>query len=245
MAERTRHGLAAAALVGAAALALAGCATKAFVREQVGGTELRVTEVSQRVDAQDARLREAGGQLEQTRQQVGGLETKVGEVGTLAVQANDRAGQALGAAQDARRAADEAATSAREVDARLSGRLANRNRYSPLETHSVQFDTGRAELRDEAINTLRELARALREDPNAIVELRGHTDAVGPDALNLRLSRERVDAVVRYLVHKEGVELRRIHAVGLGKAIPAADNRTAEGRAKNRRVEVTLLSTQS
>jgi outer membrane protein OmpA-like peptidoglycan-associated protein len=94
------------------------------------------------------------------------------------------------------------------------------------------------------MTSLIEVVKALKEDPNAILELTGHTDAVGAERANIALSRDRVDAVARYLV-QQGVELRRIHTVGLGKAVPVADNNTREGRAKNRRVDVRLLSPQS
>jgi outer membrane protein OmpA-like peptidoglycan-associated protein len=227
-----------AVLVAVAVVALMGCASKAYVREQVGGTDARLAQTSQRVDGQEARLRETTDQVDAGRKRLEGLDAKVGEVGTLALQANERAGEA-------RKTADDASSSARDIEGRLSGRIANRNRYAALDTRSVYFDFGRSELKDDAINALREVARALREDPNAVLELRGHTDALGPDRANLALSRERVDAIVRFLVQKEGVELRRLHAVGLGKATPVADNNTRDGRARNRRVDVTLLSTQS
>lgn len=251
-AGRGFYGAASAALVGLAVASLAGCATKAFVREQVGGTEVRLADVTQRVDTQEAKLREASGQVEQGRQRLDGLDARVGEVGALAGQANeraaqasDRAGEASGLARDAKRTAEEAATTARDVESRLSGRIGDRNRYTAIESHDLKFDSGKAELKDESINALREIARALKQDPNAVIELRGHTDGTGNDQINLRLSRERVEAVTRYLVTKEGVELRRIYALGVGKADPAASNATREGRAKNRRVQITVLSTQS
>lgn len=251
VAGRAVHVVVSAALIGAAVVALSGCATKAFVREQVGGTEVKLVDVTHRVETQEAKLRETSGQVDQSQRRIEGLDAKVGEVGTLALQANekagqasDRAGEASALARDAKKTADDAAANARDAESRLAGRIANRNMYQTVETHRVQFDSGRSELRDEAINSLREIARALKQDPNAVVELRGYTDKVGSDQLNLRLSRDRVDAVVRYLAHKEGVELRRIHALGLGKADPAADNGTREGRAQNRRVDVTVLSTQ-
>jgi outer membrane protein OmpA-like peptidoglycan-associated protein len=244
-AGRSIYVVASAALIGAAVLSLAGCATRAFVREQVGGTEVKLTDVSQRVDAQEAKLRETSSQVDQSQQRIEGLDAKVGQVGTLAVQANEKAGQAGERASEAKKTADEAAAAARDAESRLAGRIANRNQYSTVESQTLRFDSGKSELKDESINALREIARALKQDANAVVELRGHTDGTGSNELNLRLSRERVDAVIRYLVHKEGVELRRIYAVGLGKADPAADNGTREGRARNRRVDVVVLSTQS
>ncbi|HUG35471.1 MAG TPA: OmpA family protein [Candidatus Limnocylindrales bacterium] len=226
------------ALIAGLALTIIGCATKDFVREQVGATDSRLADTNRRVEGQEGRLRDASGQLEAGRQRLDTFDTRLGEVGGLA-------GRATEQARDARKAADDAAVSTREMDGRLSSRIANRNKYSALDTRMILFEFGKADVGDQAINELREVSKALREDLNAVVELRGHTDAVGNDQANVRLSRDRVDAIVRYLVHKEGIELRRIHAVGLGKVAPLADNNTREGRARNRRVDVTLRSPQS
>jgi outer membrane protein OmpA-like peptidoglycan-associated protein len=233
------------AVIAGLALTSVGCATKDYVREQVGATDSRLADTNRRVEGQEGRLREAAGQLETGRQRLDTFDTRLGEVGVLAGRASEQADGASVLAREARKAADDAAASAREMDGRLSSRIANRNRYTALDTRTIMFEFGKADVGDQAINELRELSQALREDPNAVVELRGHTDGVGNDRTNLRLSRDRVDAIVRYLVHKEGIEIRRIHAVGLGKAAPLADNSTREGRARNRRVDMTLLSPQS
>jgi OmpA-OmpF porin, OOP family len=218
-------------LCGGLTFLLLGCATKKFVREQVGAAEGRADQrfasVDQRVEGQDAKLRETSTQLD----------AKIGEVRTMASEASSTG-------QDAKKTADDVSASVRDVDSRTTQRFAARNRYSVLETQSVVFDFGKADLRDESINLLREVAAALTQDPNAVVELHGHTDAVGSDQFNLQLSRERVDAVVRYLVRDAGVDLRRIHTLGFGKRLPVADNGSKEGRAKNRRVEIRVLTTQ-
>lgn len=233
------------ALIAGLALTSIGCATKGFVREQVGATDSRLADTNRRVEGQEGKLRDASGQLEAGRQRLDTFDTRLGEVGVRAGRASEQADGASVLAREARKAADDAAANAREMDGRLSGRIANRNRYAALDTRTITFEFGKADVGDQAINELREVCKALREDPNAVVELRGHTDGVGNDRTNLRLSRDRVDAIVRYLVHKEGIELRRIHTVGLGKVAPLADNNTREGRARNRRVDVTLLSPQS
>jgi OmpA-OmpF porin, OOP family len=71
----------------------------------------------------------------------------------------------------------------------------------------------------------------------------GHTDSVGTDAYNQRLSIRRADAVKSYLVSK-GVEKNRVYTEGKGEKQPVADNKTAEGRAKNRRVEIEVVGTR-
>ncbi len=93
----------------------------------------------------------------------------------------------------------------------------------------------------ESFATLREVAQALRDNPR-IKKLRieGHTDSVGGDATNLKLSQARANAVMEELI-KNGVDPSRLEAVGYGKTRPIASNTTAAGRAKNRRTEFNIL----
>lgn len=216
-----------------------GCATKGYVREQVNAAEERTGRAIARQDEemarQEAQLYKLSGQLTAERQRIEGLDTKVWEVGLKTTEAATMA-------QEAKAAADQVASTMREVEARLTKKFGERNRYQVVETKTLTFDFGRADLKDEAITALLEVARVLKEDVNAIVELQGHTDSVGSDQFNLQLSRARVDAVIRHLVQLHGIELHRIHAVGLGEAVPVADNKTKEGRAKNRRVMITVLT---
>jgi outer membrane protein OmpA-like peptidoglycan-associated protein len=85
------------------------------------------------------------------------------------------------------------------------------------------------------------VAKVLSGNNNLVVELQGYTDNSGDAAYNLQLSDRRVENVVRCLVGDLKVDLRRIARLGLGEANPADDNKTREGRAKNRRVTVTVL----
>jgi OOP family OmpA-OmpF porin len=71
----------------------------------------------------------------------------------------------------------------------------------------------------------------------------GHTDSVGTDAYNQKLSIRRAEAVKKHLV-SQGIEARRIYVEGKGEAQPVADNKTAEGRAKNRRVQIEAIGTR-
>ena len=115
-----------------------------------------------------------------------------------------------------------------------------------MEIKSIYFDFAKADLKDDGINELREVAKALKADPNAVLELQGFADARGPDRYNYQLTRERVDSVVRYLVMNEGVDLRRIAAVGMGKvALTAGEKADKDTYAKMRRVEMRLLAPQS
>jgi OOP family OmpA-OmpF porin len=91
-------------------------------------------------------------------------------------------------------------------------------------------------LRSESRALLDKVATVLEGCPDATVEVAGHTDSTGSDAANLRVSEQRAQAVVSYLVRR-GVAAERLVPVGYGEAQPLADNGTPEGRARNRRVE--------
>lgn len=106
----------------------------------------------------------------------------------------------------------------------------------------VNFAFNSAELTAESKKVLdedRDVAR-LKGEPDIRVEVAGHTDGVGSDAYNQKLSERRAQAVVDYLV-SIGVDPKRLKAVGYGKKQPVASNDTEEGRAKNRRVELQVF----
>ena len=103
----------------------------------------------------------------------------------------------------------------------------------------LSFDTGRADIKPNMRPILDQFANGLSGQPNTEVRIVGHTDSSGPEALNERLSVERAEATKRYLVTR-GVAADRIVVAGRGEREPVADNGTAEGRARNRRVEIFL-----
>ncbi len=105
----------------------------------------------------------------------------------------------------------------------------------------VQFETASATLLSDSTSLLDEVASTLREHPEiSKVRVEGHTDSDGARDYNLGLSRDRAASVMDYLVN-QGVESTRLTAEGYGPDQPIADNDTAEGKEKNRRVEFTIL----
>jgi outer membrane protein OmpA-like peptidoglycan-associated protein len=240
-------------LMGGLVLGLSGCvATRNWVRGQLAPERERVAQIDQKVEAQATQVSETAGRLGGTQravEELGGrlqvVDGRLEQVGTEAARASTEAREGAASAREARGVAEEAVVAAREVEGRLDQRWKRRHAYAVLETRSVFFDFDRASLQDEGINMLAEIAAALRADPGAIVELVGYTDARGDDRYNLRLSRDRVDAVARHLVQKHGIDVRRIHAVGLGKAPngPAAGATNAkDAMARSRRVDIRLLA---
>jgi len=103
--------------------------------------------------------------------------------------------------------------------------------------HGVTFATGSADLTDDSFPKLREVAETLKDNPEVVIEIRGYTDNRGSRRLNERLSNDRARSVVEYLV-AQGVKPSQLRYKGLGPENPIATNRTAAGRAQNRRIEM-------
>lgn len=213
-------------------LLASGCATKNFVRELVGKSEMeldaRVGKVGERVVAVEDRLGEESqrvtrveGQLGETNQRLGGVETRVGEVGEQAKQAQTKA--------------DSAFNRADEVDSRLSRLWTNRHKRQLVETVHVQFAFDKADLTDGAQTALANILKELKANPALTVDLEGYTDPTGTRDYNIALSQRRVEAVRRFLI-EQGAEMPRVQSVGLGPL-----NGKGEEVAKQRRVTVKLM----
>ena len=111
-----------------------------------------------------------------------------------------------------------------------------------LSDDSVKFPADSAKLSPEAQQRLTDFAEKLKTDNrNVYVEIQGHTDARGKDAVNQRLGEERAEAV-RLFMNQHGVPLNRMSTISYGKADPVADNKTKAGRAQNRRVVMIVMS---
>lgn len=103
-------------------------------------------------------------------------------------------------------------------------------------THAIRFDANKAVIKPESMGVINELVAYLKTNPDTKFEIGGHTDSDGDDAANVKLSEERAAAVKNLLVSL-GVNEARLSAKGYGEALPIDNNNTAEGKAKNRRVE--------
>ena len=104
--------------------------------------------------------------------------------------------------------------------------------------YGIYFDTGQSEVKPESQAALQEVAKLLASDPGLKLLVVGHTDSVGHIEANMRLSQSRAEAVVQALTKSHGVAATRLKAQGAGPIAPLVTNRTEEGRAKNRRVEL-------
>ena len=106
------------------------------------------------------------------------------------------------------------------------------------------FDFDKAVLKPEAKTKLDDLVCKTKEINLEVIIAVGHTDSVGTDAYNDKLSVRRAESIKAYLTSK-GLEANRVYTEGKGKKQPVADNKTAEGRAKNRRVEIEVVGTRA
>jgi outer membrane protein OmpA-like peptidoglycan-associated protein len=104
--------------------------------------------------------------------------------------------------------------------------------------YGLFFDTGKADIRPESRPALDEIAKLMKGDPALRLLVVGHTDTVGSQQGNQDLSLRRAQAVIDALVKGHGIDAKRLQAAGVGFASPVATNRTEQGRAKNRRVEL-------
>jgi len=201
------------------------CATKKFVRGQVG-------EVNTKVDT-------LSGSLEETQERTRKNEERIGSV--------DQKAEAAGkSASDARSAADAAAASAKEVGSRVEAvdKYNRRLVYEvTLSEDQGNFKFGRADLPDEAKARLDEVINQLKADPKGVfIEIEGHTDNVGPKDINERIGFERAEAVKRYIYEAHQVPLHKINVISYGEDKPVAPNKPRDGRAQNRRVVIKVLS---
>lgn len=216
-------------LVGALGLGLAtGCSTKNYVRSQTAPlinqtNELDAKTAANHRDIQDTDKRAQSG-IAQAQQAAGQADQHAQAAGQAAEQANSAATEAVN-----------------RVDT-LQGVVANLDTYKELSNVSVTFGFDKSVLTKQDKADLDQLASSLTNARGYILQVTGGTDSIGDAQYNYQLSQKRADAVVYYLQTKYNIPPHKFYLVGIGKDEAVADNHTREGRAKNRRVEVKLMS---
>ena len=105
---------------------------------------------------------------------------------------------------------------------------------------NIEFNTKKIFVKEKYYDDIKRVADFMKENPDSICEIQGHTDNVGNKAYNKALSEKRSESVRQYIIDKFGIDGKRITAVGFGGEIPIASNDTEEGRQKNRRVEAVI-----
>lgn len=218
-----------------------GCATKKYVRTNV---ETSSKELSARIDTNektiDQNMKTTDGQISELNNLTRDHTQKITTLDGGVKQADQKAQQAMTAGQQAQTTANKAVG---EVSA-LDSKFQNRNHYAVLNQEQIRFKFNSAKLDDQGKKALDDLAAKLKESPDAILVMEGHTDAVGSDDYNLQLGQKRLDSVVRYLVVDQDVPMNRISNLSFGKAKPLNANKGKEARAENRAVVVRVMGPQ-
>jgi len=123
----------------------------------------------------------------------------------------------------------------------LTNTVANLDNYRPVAETSVKFGFNRDNLTQQAKDSLDQMAGNISSTKGYIITLEGSTDSVGSAEYNYDLSQRRANSVIQYLASKYNVPAHKIYVIGLGKDKPVETNKTKQGRAGNRRVDVRLM----
>jgi outer membrane protein OmpA-like peptidoglycan-associated protein len=132
----------------------------------------------------------------------------------------------------------EKAEMAQEVVADAKSLMSDIQATGHASVYGIYFDFDKADIKPESESALKEIAKLLQENSSLKLHVVGHTDNVGNIDYNMKLSKARADAVVKELTTRYKVSAQKLKAYGVGSLAPVASNKTDEGRAKNRRVEL-------
>jgi len=210
------------------ALCLTGCSTKNYVRSQTTPLIQQTNELDSKT-AQDHR-----NILDTDQRAQAGIAKADAAAGTA-----DQHALAAGQAADA--ANQSAQEAVNRVDT-LTGVIANLDNYKPLSDVSVTFGFDKSVLTADDRQALDDFASSLSTARGYLLAVTGGTDSIGDAQYNYQLSQRRADAVVNYLAVKYNIPPHKFYLIGIGKDQEVADNKTKEGRAQNRRVEIKLMS---
>lgn len=217
-----------ALVAGAILLVGAGCSTKNYVKSQTAPLVQQTNELDSKTAADHRTIVDTDQRAQK------------GIAGAMS--AADAANQqAMTAGQSADAAGRNAQEAYNRVDT-LSGVVANLDNYKPLADVDVTFAFDKSVLTAADKKQLDDLAAQLASARGYILQVTGGTDSVGDANYNYQLSQRRADAVVTYLAAKYNIPPHKFYLVGIGKDQQIADDKTAAGRAKNRRVSIKLLS---
>lgn len=217
------------AAVGVLSLSFAtGCASKKYVRNETAPTVNKVNELDELTAKNSNAIKDVDVRAKQGIQQVNDKAAAADQKALAAGQAADQAQQA--------------ATGAQTRVTSLANTVANLDNYHPIVESSVHFSFDKATLTPKAKQALDQLGGEIQNAKSYILVVDGNTDSEGSAQYNYELSQRRADAVIQYLASKYNVPAYKIYVIGMGKDKPAEPNRTAAGRAKNRRVDVRLMT---
>ncbi|HYA24583.1 MAG TPA: OmpA family protein [Terriglobales bacterium] len=208
--------------------ATVGCASKNYVRQQTTPLINKTNELDDMTAKNSRDIKDVDARAQAGIQQV---QAKAAEVDQKALAAGQQASQAQTMADNA----------VHRVDT-LQNAVANLDNYRVVTETSVHFGFDKDTLTKDAKADLDQLANNVPNTKGYIITVEGGTDSTGPADYNYGLSQRRADAVIQYLASEHNVPAYKIYLIGLGKDKPVDSNKTREGRAKNRRVDVRLMT---
>jgi len=217
-----------ASVLAIALAGLSGCATKNYVSKQTAPLIDQTNQLNDKTAANNRAIKDTD---ERAQAGITKAQGSADAATQSATTAQKTAGDATTAANDAVHRADS-----------LASVVAGLDNYQPIGNASVTFGFDKSNLTKDDKEQLDAFAATLTSAKSYIVEVTGGTDSTGNADYNYALSQRRADAVVQYLASKYSIPAHRFYLIGIGKDKEVADNTTREGRAKNRRVDIRLLS---
>ena len=208
-----------------------GCSTKNYVRSQTAPLVTQTNDLDSKTAADHRYIVDTD---ERAKTGIAGAQSAADTADQHAVAAGQSADAANSSAQEAYNRVDS-----------LSGVVANLDNYKQLNDVSVTFAFDKSALTASDKKQLDDLATGLTSARGYILEVTGGTDTVGDAAYNYQLSQRRADAVVNYLSAKYSIPPHKFYLIGIGKDQQVANDSTAAGRAKNRRVDIKLMTNMS
>src|SRR5712672_408637 len=208
--------------------ATVGCASKNYVKQQTTPLINKTNELDDMTAKNTKDIKDVDARAQAGIQTV---QAKAADV--------DQKAQAAGQTAASAQQVADAANSRVGV---LTNTVANLDNYHPVAETSVKFGFNKDNLTPKAREALDQLAGSISSTKGYIIALEGGTDSVGPADYNYDLSQRRANAAIQYLASKYNVPAHKIYVIGLGKDKPVETNKTATGRADNRRVDVRLMT---
>src|SRR5271157_517091 len=215
-------------MLAATLVATIGCSTKNYVREQTTPLINKTNELDDLTAKNSKDIKDVDQRAQAGIQAV---QAKAAEVDQKALAAGSEADQAQLSANGA----------AQRVDV-LTNAVVNLDNYRPVVETAVHFGFNKDNLMPEAKEAIDQLAASVATTKGYIITVEGATDSVGSSEYNYDLSQRRANAVIQYLAAEKNVPGYKIYLIGLGKDKPVETNKTAIGRAKNRRVDIRLMT---
>ena len=215
-------------MLAATLVATIGCSTKNYVRQQTTPLINKTNELDDLTAKNSKDIKDVDARVQSG---LAAVNAKTADVEQKAQAAGQNATQA-----------QQVADAANTRVGVLTNTVANLDNYHAVAETSVKFGFNKDNLTPKAKEALDQLAGSIASTKGYIIALEGGTDSVGPADYNYDLSQRRADAVIQYLASEKSIPAYKIYMIGLGKDKPVESNKTASGRAENRRVNIRLMT---